>query len=89
MMASGMVDKVLRFMVIYLLKRRKKEQLKTLKKYLEQNQSQISLKRLSQNKLLEVCFTNLTWKRTYACYRYHLPTEYIKTKKIAAWKRNY
>jgi 16S rRNA C1402 (ribose-2'-O) methylase RsmI len=63
--------------------------LKTLKISFEQNQSQIFIETpYRNNKLLEDLLQTLH-PETHLCITNILPTEYIKTKKIAAWKRNY
>jgi 16S rRNA (cytidine1402-2'-O)-methyltransferase len=90
MMASGMNGQVLRFTVIYPLKRGKKVVLKSRENFAGKNQSQIFIETpYRNNKMLEDILQALH-PETYLCIATDitLPTEYIKTKRASAWKRN-
>ena len=77
-------------MVIYLSKKTKRNPVKTLERIsFEKNQSQIFIETpYRNNKLLEDLIQTLH-PETHLCIATDitLPTEYIKTKKISAWKK--
>jgi 16S rRNA (cytidine1402-2'-O)-methyltransferase len=88
MMASGMNEQTSFTFHGYLPIEKTKSELKTLKISFEQNQSQFSLKRpIATINYWRTCYKPYIQK--HLCITNILPTEYIKTKKIAAWKRNY
>jgi 16S rRNA (cytidine1402-2'-O)-methyltransferase len=86
MMASGMNGQVLRFMVIYLLKRTKESKLQNLENIFRTKSIPNFIETPYRNKLLEDLLQTLHPETASlpisSCQR-------IKTKKIAAWKRNY
>jgi 16S rRNA (cytidine1402-2'-O)-methyltransferase len=90
MMASGMNGQVLRFTVIYPLKRGKKVVLKSRENFAGKNQSQIFIETpYRNNKMLEDILQALH-PETYLCIATDitLPTEYIKTKRICLEKKS-
>jgi hypothetical protein len=89
MMAIGMNDN---FTFLGYLPRKDEERAsKTLKKYLSNKiNPRFSLKRpIATINYWRTCYKPYIQKRTYASLPISPVTEYIKTKKIAAWKRNY
>jgi 16S rRNA (cytidine1402-2'-O)-methyltransferase len=87
-MASGMNGHFTFHGYLPIEKTRKKASFKSLELSFEKNQSQIFIETpYRNNKLLEDLIQILNQTHLCIANRYHIANRYIKTKKIAAWKK--